>query len=246
MRARMNAKHMLCGRYVGALLCAMLFVAFSALAQAGNGEKGVVNFLTPINPDPVLQHSKEIYVLSGCAYCHGVDLKVRNGEAADLLHSGIVGADVNGNLLAPLLHTGIPQTAKLSPMPQFSDLSDREIADIVQWIHYARQEGRYKEIMDAKDADTGDALAGKAYFDKNCSSCHVSASDLANVVKNYDAAGMKAHVIRPALLDAAQSWNDSQQRDAKTAAGRARHQALLENYTAPDVANLLAYLQSVK
>src|SRR4051794_27689680 len=78
---------------------------------------GVVNFVEPILPDPVLQHSKEVYVLNGCAYCHGVDLKVRNGEAADLLHSPIVAADKNGSVIGPLLRQGIPQTAKLSPMP---------------------------------------------------------------------------------------------------------------------------------
>src|SRR5580704_15057836 len=225
----MGRKTMPHRRHFYLFFCALILVAGSAAAQGGNGEKGVINFVTPILSDPVLQHSKETYVSFGCAYCHGVDLHTR-GEAADLMHSTLVGKDQNGDFIGAVLRVGIPQTAKLSPMPQFSDLSDREIADIVQWIHYARQEGRYKEIMDAKDAGPGDALAVKAYFDKNCSSCHASASDLANVVKKYAAAGMKAHVIRPALLDAAQSWNDGQQRDAKTAGGRARHQALLENY----------------
>jgi hypothetical protein len=37
---------------------------------------------------------------------------VRNGEAADLLHSGLVGADVDGNLIGAILKNGIPQTAK--------------------------------------------------------------------------------------------------------------------------------------
>ena len=34
--------------------------------------------------------------------------------------------------------------------------------------------------------------------------------------------------------------------DAKTAAARKRHAALLENYFAADLANLMAYLQSLK
>ena len=47
--------------------------------------------------------------------------------------------DVNGNLIVPLLRAGVPKTLKLSPMPQYSDLSERQLASIVRWIHYARQ-----------------------------------------------------------------------------------------------------------
>ncbi len=98
--------------------------------------------------DPVLQHAKETYVLFGCAYCHGLNLVAR-GEAADLMHSALVGRDKNGEVIGPLLRAGIPQTPKLSPMPQFSDLSDQQISAIVTWIHYARQQGLAKEAAAA-------------------------------------------------------------------------------------------------
>ena len=88
--------------------------------------------------DPVMQQAKETYVVMGCAYCHGIDLTPR-GEAADLRRSPIVAADVNGNRIVPLLKAGVPKTLKLSPMPQYSDLSDRQLSDLVRWIHYARQ-----------------------------------------------------------------------------------------------------------
>ena len=60
----------------------------------------------------------------GCAYCHGVNLEPR-GEATDLLHSRLVARDTDGKTITALLKSGIPQTARLSPMPQFSDLSDQ-------------------------------------------------------------------------------------------------------------------------
>ena len=44
-------------------------------------------------------------------------------------------------------------------MPQFSDLSDRQLHDIARYIHYARQQGRYKEIVEA-DERAGDPVAG--------------------------------------------------------------------------------------
>jgi cytochrome c553 len=95
-------------------------------------------YLGPPLADPVMQQAKETYVVMGCAYCHGIDLTPR-GEAADLRRSPIVTGDVNGNRIIPLLKAGVPKTLKLSPMPQYSDLSDRQLRDLVRWIHYARQ-----------------------------------------------------------------------------------------------------------
>lgn len=228
-----------------ALFGVLGFMATVAVAQTGNGETGVINFLEPKLSDPVLQHDKEIYVLNGCAYCHGVDLKVRNGEAADLLHSSVVAADVDGSVLVPLLRAGIPQTAKLSPMPQFSDLSDQELADIVQWIHYARQDGRYNELTtQGQQAPSGNAEAGKAYFDENCASCHSKQGDLARAVGKYQGGGLKVQVLRPDALQGVASWSLDSLHDTKKIDGRKRHQKLLENYSADDVANVVSYLEA--
>jgi mono/diheme cytochrome c family protein len=221
------------------LFCGLVLAAVSAPAQAPARSGYDINYIGPPMADPVMQHSKETYVLFGCSYCHGLYLVAR-GEATDLMHSRLVGSDENGNVIGPLLHEGIPQTAKLSPMPQFSDLSDGQIADLVRWIHYARQQGRYKEAMEAKDAAPGNAAAGKVYFEQKCSSCH------ATLTKKYDAAVLKAQILKPRALEAAPSWTLDRLNDAKTAAARKRHGALLENYSAGDVANLVAYLQGVK
>jgi hypothetical protein len=81
-----------------------------------------IDFIGPPLADSVMQHAKETYVIFGCAYCHGVTLTAR-GEATDLMRSALVGLDTNGDRIVALLRAGIPQTAKLSPMPRFSDLS---------------------------------------------------------------------------------------------------------------------------
>ena len=188
-------------------------------------------FLGPPMADPVLQHAKETFVLFGCAYCHGLNL-VSRGEATDLMHSSLVGNDENGNRIGPLLRAGIPQTPKLSPMPQFSDLSDRQIAAIVTWIHYARRQGRYQELTTASVA-SGNAAAGKTYFDRACSSCHAIDRDLAGIGSKYDVAALRAAVLDPQGL-----------KDTKLQEAQQRHHALLENYSADDVANLVAYLAS--
>ena len=231
------------------LVCGVLLGAASVAAQSGTAEPAGrpgydLNFIGPPMADPVMQHSKETYVVFGCAYCHGLDL-VSRGEATDLMHSRLVGRDENASLIGPLLRAGIPQTAKLSPMPQFSDLSDQQISDIARWIHYARQQGRYKELTNTKTI-SGNPQAGKAYFDQACSSCHSTDRDLVNIGRKYDAATVRAQILNPKGLNIEPSYRVDRLHDTKMAAARQRHHALLENYSTDEVANLVAYLQSIK
>lgn len=232
----------------GALLSGFAVAAVIAAAQLGQSQRVArpgydVDFIGEPMADPVLQHSKETYVLFGCAYCHGLYLVTR-GEATDLMHSRLVGRDENANLIGALLRAGIPQTAKLSPMPQFSDLSDQQIADIARWIHYARQQGRYKELM--AEATPGDTAAGKSYFQQTCSPCHGVDQDLAHIGTRYDAMSLRARVLDPPRLRAEASYRLDEMHDLRLATGRQRHHALLENYTAEEAANLISYLQTVK
>jgi mono/diheme cytochrome c family protein len=201
-------------------------------------------YLGPPLADPVLQHAKETYVLFGCAYCHGLNLTPR-GEAADLRRSVIVGRDENANLIGPLLRAGIPKTSKLSPMPQFSDLSDQQIGAIARWIHYARQRARSEELTRAS-LPSGDAAAGRAQFDQACAACHSIQRDLAGIGGRYAAGALQAHLLEPQGLRGASSLRIDQLRDGRINAGRDRHNALLENYSAAEIANLVAYLQSVR
>lgn len=224
----------------------LLFAALFARTQTRAPRPDYdVNFIGQPLADPVMQHSKETYVLFGCAYCHGMNLVAR-GEAADLMHSKLVGADQNANLIGALLRAGIPQTAKLSPMPQFSDLSNAQIEDIARYIHYARRQGRYRELIESKELQNGNAAAGKEYADVNCRTCHQGDSDLSQAVHKYSGPTLTAKVLYPDFVDAVPSWKLDQKNDSKLAAARQRHSQLLENYTEADVANLLDYLKGMK
>jgi mono/diheme cytochrome c family protein len=225
-------------------ICVVAFAASIAAQSTPVHRSYDTEFLGPPLADPVLQHAKETFVLFGCAYCHGLNL-VSRGEATDLMHSALVGRDENGNRIGPLLRAGIPQTAKLSPMPQFSDLSDQQIAALVTWIHYARQQGRYQEVT-AAPVRRGDATAGKAYFDQTCGSCHKADGDLSRVGSRYDATGLRTALLKPKALERERSFTLERRNDKAFAAAQQRHHALLENYAADDVANLVAYLSAVK
>ncbi len=193
-------------------------------------------------PDAVMQQNKETFVLYGCAYCHGINLKPV-GEAPDLRLSPLVGADVDANLIGPLLRAGIPQTPKSSPMPQFSDLSDREIRAIAAYIHYERARVRYQQLM-AAPASVGDATTGKSHVEQNCASCHRDPRNLAAPAD--DAATLRARILQPAAFQNSLSFKLERRNDAVFNAGRLKHQALVENISEAEVANIVAYVQSLK
>jgi mono/diheme cytochrome c family protein len=229
------------------LLCAATLGRGSLAAQSPSGQSQAagragydIDYIGPPLADASLQEAKETYVVFGCAYCHGVTLTPR-GESADLMHSPLVGADTNGDTIAAILRAGIPRTTKLSPMPQFSDLSDRQLHDIARYIHYARQQGRYKEIVEGKTG-SGDAAAGRSYFAQTCDSCH--AADLNGIGKKYDATAIRDRLLKPTRLEAPQIFTLDALKDTRLAAGRQRHRFLLENISPPDVVNLIAYLQT--
>jgi len=225
-------------------ICVLAFAASIAAQSTPVHRSYDTEFLGPPLADPVLQHAKETFVLFGCAYCHGLNL-VSRGEATDLMHSALVGRDENGSRIGPLLRAGIPQTAKLSPMPQFSDLSDQQIAALATWIHYARQQGRYQELT-AAPVRTGDATAGKAYFERTCSMCHAVDRDLAGIGRKYDASTLRAAILDPKGLKVERSFTSVRRNDTKLASAQQRHHALLENYSGEEVTNLAAYLASVR
>lgn len=222
------------------LACGSLAAQSPSSSQAGVRPGYDIDYIGAPLPDAGLQAAKETYVMFGCAYCHGVTLTPR-GEAADLMHSPLVGADTNGDTIAAILRAGIPRTAKLSPMPQFSDLSDRQMHAIARYIHYARQQGRYKEIVEAKAAP-GNVAAGGSYFAQHCASCH--AADLDGIGTKYDATAMRDRLLKPASLESPQVFTLDALKDTRMAAGRQRHRFLLENISPADVANLVAYLQT--
>lgn len=195
-------------------------------------------------PDPVMQQNKETYVLYGCAYCHGMYL-APVGEAADLRTSPLVAADTDANVIGPILRNGIPQTPKSSPMPQFSDLSEREIKAIASYIHYARAEERYKELMKSS-AEVADVEAGKKYFESNCTSCHTRESDLSGIDSSHSALDLRKMVLKPNRFLKAPSFRLDQRESAEVSAGRKEHQVLLESYEELDVTNLVSYLLTLK
>jgi mono/diheme cytochrome c family protein len=189
-------------------------------------------------PTAALERGRAVYVLNHCHFCHGVDLTQATMGAANLSQSPFVGADEDGNMIGPLVKAGLPnlQTA----MPSYSELTSDEIVDLARYVHFLRQQARFRELSRLADTPAGDRTAGEAYFngEANCRSCHSVTGDLAGIGGKYDAATLRSRLLRPGPAMPSDGVHPT--------AGQAAHLRLLENYTAANVRDLIAYLGATR
>ena len=186
-------------------------------------------------PTDALERGRAVYVLNHCHFCHGEDLTRANMGAANLSQSPLVGADTDGNAIGPLVRAGLPnlQTA----MPSYRDLTDAEIVDLARYLHYLRQQARFNSLLEPSDVP-GDAERGRAYFSGagNCTACHSGPNALDGIADKYDAEALRRRLLRPGPPKPIEG--------VEPTPGQAVHLKLLENYTAQNVEDLLAYLRT--
>jgi cytochrome c oxidase cbb3-type subunit III len=114
-----------------------------------------------------------------CGFCHGRDAAGGEG-GTDLTRSTLVATDVRGDKILPLVRTGRADKG----MPAFS-LADGDLAAIVAFIHDQREQaasatGNRRQV-DVADLQTGNADAGRRYFETSCARCHSATGDLKGV-----------------------------------------------------------------
>jgi cytochrome c oxidase cbb3-type subunit 3 len=109
-----------------------------------------------------------------------------------------VTADVNGDKIGPVVRNGRPEKG----MPRF-DRSDQQIASLMAFIHtqanhaLTRKGGR--KGVDVSDLQTGNAQAGKRYFDGagGCATCHSPTGDLAQIASRYKGLELEEQMLYP-------------------------------------------------
>jgi cytochrome c oxidase cbb3-type subunit 3 len=107
-----------------------------------------------------------------------------------------VGDDTAGSTLAPVIRNGRPDKG----MPAFP-LSEPDLAAVVAFIHSQRtkaesQKGGRRGV-DVADLQTGDAAAGKRYFDGACASCHSATGDLSGIGTRLKGLRLEQRMLYP-------------------------------------------------
>ena len=136
-----------------------------------------------------------------CSFCHGRD--ATGGESGpDLTRSKLVAADVKGDKIGPVVRNGRIEKG----MPPF-DRSDDQIVALVAFIHTQqnamnaagrRGQGGRKGV-DPSDLQTGNAEAGKQYFNGagGCSNCHSPTGDLAGIASRHQGLELEELMLYP-------------------------------------------------
>ena len=132
-----------------------------------------------------------------CAFCHGRD--AAGGETGpDLTRSRLVASDVDGEKIGAVVRNGRPEKG----MPPF-EVADEQVAALAAFIHTQRQNARShpggRKGVDASDLQTGNAEAGKQYFEGagGCAKCHSPTGDLAGIANRHQGLELERRMLYP-------------------------------------------------
>ncbi len=185
--------------YFRLLLAVLPGVLVAAAQTPSQGKKAAA--LPKKYPAELVQQGAALF-RQDCSFCHGRD--ATGGETGpDLTRSKLVAADVNGDKIAPVIRNGRPDKG----MPPF-DRSEQQIAGLVAFIHTQQQaalglSGRRgnggRKGVDPSDLQTGNAEAGKRYFEGSggCGKCHSPNGDLAGVASRYKGLELEEQMLYP-------------------------------------------------
>jgi len=164
--------------------------------QAGSGVRQRGNVIPKSYPPALLQSGSSLF-RQDCSFCHGRD--AGGGESGpDLTRSKLVTADVGGDKIGAVVRNGRPEKG----MPRF-DLSDRQIAGLVAFIHIQQNTAVTKKGgrkgVDVSDLQSGNSEAGKRYFDGagGCAACHSPTGDLAGIASRHKGLELEQQMLFP-------------------------------------------------
>ncbi len=163
-----------------------LVAAGSAFAQAGRGRGAAAgapaatgaartsgDSIGPYDKqivDPAAAERGRHFYASECVDCHGPTARGQDNKGPNLVRSLVVMHDRTGSELGPFLKKGHPMQSKAAS----ASLTDAQIADLSHFLKQRIDDALKRQPMgDNINVITGDAAAGKAYFESaKCGTCH--------------------------------------------------------------------------
>jgi len=131
-----------------------------------------------------------------CGFCHGRD--AMGGESGpDLTRAALVAEDVRGDKLGPVIRGGRTDRG----MPAFN-LNDHDLGAVVAFIHDRKSKAASlaggRRGVDVSDLQTGNADAGRSYFNAACARCHAPGGDLAGIAGRLQGLALLQRMLYPA------------------------------------------------
>lgn len=178
------------GRYSALIL--ILAVSIPAQQTERPAEQGGPDTIGGGLQDPAAVERGQKSFEATCAFCHGPDARGRSGP--DLVRSAVVLRDVKGDQIGQVIRNGRPQKG----MPAFA-LSQAQIEDLAAFLHSRTHLAANRFTYVISGVVTGDAAAGKAYFDGlgKCNTCHSPEKDLAHIATKYDPVELQSRFLSP-------------------------------------------------
>jgi cytochrome c oxidase cbb3-type subunit 3 len=134
--------------------------------------------------------------VANCGFCHGPDATGGSG-GADLTRSELVAADVRGDRIGPLIRLGRVEAG----MPAFPTLSDDDLMAIAAYVHDQKTNAESatggRRSVEVADLQTGNARAGRRYFESTCTRCHSASGDLAGLASRLEGLALLRRMLYP-------------------------------------------------
>jgi len=162
----------------------LLVIVTAAAVLEHEGAAAQPAFLLEAYPqrevDPAaVERGRALYAEYGCAFCHGQDTRGAAGGPS-LLRSQLVQRDQAGETISDVVRNGRAGTT-MTAFP----LDPSQIRDIAEFLHSFELSSRDPARMRPETIVTGNARAGRRYFERNCASCHSTEGDLDGVASRY-------------------------------------------------------------
>lgn len=143
------------------------------------GSKRPPDYKQRVTDPEKVARGKSLFAGMGCQFCHGPDIRGGSGGPS-LLRSQKVLQDQQGETIYDTVTHGVPNTAMVG-----FDLTREQVADIAEFLHSFPVGGRDRARDLPPSIVTGDAAAGRRYFDAHCGSCHSASGDLHDIATRY-------------------------------------------------------------
>jgi cytochrome c oxidase cbb3-type subunit 3 len=180
-----------------ALLCA----AYTSLAQPPRSEESPAARPVPASAAP-RSYAPELVAAgrarfgADCGFCHGPDATGGSG-GTDLTRSELVAADERGDRIGPVVRAGRAEAG----MPAFPSLGEADLSAIVAFVHDQKTKAEAavggRRSVEVADVLTGDARAGRRYFESTCTGCHSATGDLAGLASRVEGLALLRRMLYP-------------------------------------------------